>query len=222
VTLEVNTVTGSVSLVGTAATPVAFDYYTITSAGSALDPTGWNSFDDQNLDAIGGGTGENWDESDPSDASELTEFYLLGASSIANGERLPLGHAYNPSIAGQGQDGDLLFRFSRQGSQILRAGDIVYVTPEPLDGDYNNDLEVNAADYTIWRNTLGDDMDLRADGDGDGVVDRDDFIVWKWTYGNTAGSGAISQNGAVPEPSTALLAALFALLVVSNVRKLTR
>jgi hypothetical protein len=64
-------------------------------------------------------------------------------------------------------------------------------------------------------------MDLRADGDGDGVVDRDDFIIWKWTYGNAAGGGA-TANEAVPEPSTALLAGLFALLVVGKVRKLAR
>jgi hypothetical protein len=46
-------------------------------------------------------------------------------------------------------------------------------------GDFNLDGRANAADYTIWRDTLGSTTDLRADGNGDGVVDRADYDLWK-------------------------------------------
>jgi GH35 family endo-1,4-beta-xylanase len=71
-------------------------------------------------------------------------------------------------------------------------------------GDYNGDGVVDAADYTVWRDTLGSTTDLRADGNGDHVIDSGDFDIWKSTYGTTysfgAGSGS-RASGAVPEPS---------------------
>jgi hypothetical protein len=100
----------------------------------------------------------------------------------------------------------LEFRFARQGSQTLSTAEVVYVTPDPLDGDYNGDLSVNAADYTVWRNSLAGAYDPNADGDGDGTNDFDDYVIWKWNYGNTSelGSGASQQNP-IPEPTAALL-----------------
>jgi len=205
--LEVNTVTGSVELVGEAIDPVTFDYYKITSAGNALDPAGWLSLSDQNVDTSGAGVGHSWDEETLSDSSELVELFLRGASQVDSNERLALGHAFDTSVAGQGVDGDLQFQFARQGGQSLRTGEVVYITPDPMDGDYNGDLSVNAADYTVWRNTLGDDMNLTADGDGDGLVDFDDYIIWKWNYGNSAGAGGVASDGSsVPEPVGIVLA----------------
>lgn len=207
--LEVETVTGSVTIVGDPFASVTFDYYTIASAGGALDTAGWLSLDDQDLDAIGPDPGESWDESLASDSSQLYELFLLGASTADVGERMDLGHAFNTSISGQGVNGDLTFSFSRQGSQSLSVGEVVYVTPGPLDGDYNGDLMVNAADYPVWRNTLGSQIDLTADGDGDGKIDIDDYIIWKWTYGNTLGTGtADASTVSAPEPAAATLVLL--------------
>jgi hypothetical protein len=205
--LEVNTVTGSIELVGTGSPQLPFDYYTITSGNDALNPTGWTSLDDQNLDAVGGDAGESWDEAGTSDSSLMVESFLLGASSLGQGDSRALGHAYNPFVAGQGVNGDLVFQYSPQGSNALRTGQVIYVTPAPLDGDYNNDGTVNAADYTVWRNALGGAFNPNADGDGDGVNDRDDYAIWKWTYGNTVGAGSSATGQAnVPEPSTIVFA----------------
>jgi hypothetical protein len=83
-----------------------------------------------------------------------------------------------------------------------------------LAGDYNLDGTVNAADYTVWRNTLGQTIEVgsRADGTGpggvpDGLVDHLDYAFWKAHYGNTVGSGAASgaEGSEVPEPATMLL-----------------
>src|SRR5690606_10125365 len=51
-------------------------------------------------------------------------------------------------------------------------------------GDFNGDMMVDAADYTIWRNSVGQiGKGLAADADGNGVVDGDDYVVWKDHFG---------------------------------------
>jgi hypothetical protein len=45
-------------------------------------------------------------------------------------------------------------------------------------GDFNRDGRVDAADYTIWRDTSGSTTDLRADANGDGAVDEQDRDIW--------------------------------------------
>ena len=80
-----------------------------------------------------------------------------------------------------------------------------------LDGDYNHDGRVDAADYSVWRDSLGQTTNYfsGADGNGDGIVDENDYNVWKWHFGETMeGSVAASQNSAVPEPPSYVLCLL--------------
>jgi hypothetical protein len=83
-------------------------------------------------------------------------------------------------------------------------------------GDYNMNGIVDAADYTVWRNMLGQmGAGLAADGNGDSVVDANDYAVWKSHFGNMSpgsGSSSIGGSPAVPEPSCLLLAALGGLI----------
>lgn len=80
-------------------------------------------------------------------------------------------------------------------------------------GDYNFDGAVDAADYTTWRDSLGQfGDDLNADGNHDGKIDGLDYNVWKSALspGATAGGGSLAARlvaPAVPEPSAAWLAA---------------
>ena len=70
-----------------------------------------------------------------------------------------------------------------------------------LPGDYNQDGTVNAADYSVWRNSLGQTgSGLAADGNGDTRVDEEDYTVWKLHFGETFGSGA-GSNGVPAAPS---------------------
>jgi len=69
-----------------------------------------------------------------------------------------------------------------------------------LPGDYNLDGAVNAADYVVWRRTLGNSVAQYsgADGDGDSMVDDDDYGVWRANFGNTApGAGSGSSYSSV-------------------------
>jgi hypothetical protein len=78
-------------------------------------------------------------------------------------------------------------------------------------GDYNGNGVVDAADYTVWRDTLGQmGTGLAADGNGNGTIDAGDYTVWQTNFGNHAGSGATSSL-AVPEPTGLLLAWIGAL-----------
>ena len=66
----------------------------------------------------------------------------------------------------------------------------------PLAGDYNFNGVVDAADYSVWMDTLGSTIDLRADGRAenagvpDGVVDEHDYAWWKAKFGNVYEQGA--------------------------------
>ena len=76
-----------------------------------------------------------------------------------------------------------------------------------LPGDYNDDGSVDAADYTLWRDSFGQTgTGLAADGNGDGTIDEGDFEVWRLYYGETTGTGAGGFTGAgVPEPTSGWL-----------------
>lgn len=95
-----------------------------------------------------------------------------------------------------------------QDFSLLRSG-LTFNVP----GDYNGDGEVDAADYTVWRNTLGSTTNLAANGDdtGDsqGVIDEADYLVWKNNFG--AGSAASVALAATPVPEPASIAALLLL-----------
>ncbi len=99
---------------------------------------------------------------------------------------------------------------------------LTVVEAADLLGDYNDDGVVDAADYTVWRDTLGSTSDLRANGDdagtSAGVIDEADYAVWKANFGTTAGAGSTpSLSAAVPEPaSLVLLIGSLALLMVAR------
>jgi hypothetical protein len=73
-------------------------------------------------------------------------------------------------------------------------------------GDYNRDGSVDAADYVVWRGTLGHTGDdLWADGNWNNAVDSGDFNIWRDHLGQTAFAGGSFAAASVPEPATAAL-----------------
>jgi hypothetical protein len=73
-------------------------------------------------------------------------------------------------------------------------------------GDYNNDGVTDAADYTVWRDRLGETTSLVND-QTIGSVDQIDYAWWRRGYSRAASSSAAF---AIPEPTAAAL--LFASL----------
>jgi hypothetical protein len=84
----------------------------------------------------------------------------------------------------------------------------LFIPPPQIEpGDYNQDDVVDAADYVVWRNSIGQTVPMLgtgADGDGDGVIGPADFDVWRANFDGTA-QGSGSQTGEVPEPSALTL-----------------
>jgi hypothetical protein len=89
---------------------------------------------------------------------------------------------------------------------MIRA--IVGTTPA-VAGDYNQDGRVDAADYIVWRKSLGESVPVfsGADGDGNGTIDHADYDFWRMRFGHPLirGAGSAADGAIVPEPCTVLL-----------------
>ena len=80
----------------------------------------------------------------------------------------------------------------------------------PTSGDYNNNGVVDAADYVVWRKTLGETGTwLAADGDNNNRIDAGDYGVWRASFGQMGSNGfPLSPSGFwanVPEPDGLML-----------------
>lgn len=110
-------------------------------------------------------------------------------------------------------------------ASIVDATDLVLSVG--LQGDFNGDGVVNIADYTVWRNNLGavDETPLMGNGDGVNGVDAGDYALWKANFGNgLLGASAVSEQSAVPEPTTwlTLVFGLAALVCLRSRQKMAK
>jgi hypothetical protein len=189
--LEVNKTTGNVQIKNLTNTPLQLDFYRISSAASALSLAGWNSLDDQNISAVDGadaGTvagdspGEGWDQAGGSNSSQLVELFLGETGSLlAANQSLNLGAAFNTSVFGVGNDGDVQMSFGLVGGLQLN-GMVTYVTGGGAPGDFDANGQVDGNDFIFWqKNNLGAAA----------------LMTWRQNYGN-----AVAAAGAIPEPAT--------------------
>lgn len=81
-------------------------------------------------------------------------------------------------------------------------------------GDFNADGVVNTADYTVWRDYVGQYTGGLADSNGDGWVNGADLAAWRTHFGRALGS---LFPFSIPEPTAATLLAT-AFLCVSRRR----
>jgi hypothetical protein len=209
--LEVNTTTGQVSLKNqnAAGAAVTFDYYEIISAGTtglngnSLNATAWNSLQEQNLPGFpaGNGTGNGWEQFGGASSSVVGESYATGNSSAVNNSTINLGPAFRPGFAQ-----DLIFQYGQ-----------IFGASAALDGDFNSDGKVDAADYVVWRKTIGTPAAYntwRANFGAVAAPSGPSTIVQGSVRYVTSGGGS-----AVPEPSAVLLVGLGLATVVGGFRR---
>lgn len=79
-----------------------------------------------------------------------------------------------------------------------------------IPSDFNGDGQVDASDYTIWRDNFTR-VNVPGDADGDGFVGNSDLAIWASEYG--MGVPAASQT-VIPEPATGFLMAILATAVL--------
>jgi hypothetical protein len=71
-------------------------------------------------------------------------------------------------------------------------------------GDYNQDGIVDAADFTVWRDTRGSTTNLIADGNGNNAIDAGDYTVWQQNFGQADAKNSVDSAELVPEPASAI------------------
>jgi hypothetical protein len=204
--LDVDFGSGNVKLKNESSIAVTIEAYMINSAAGSLN-TAWNGLRD---------TVANWQQN-VGTANALAEVSRLNTNSAPGAPLAPLtiapGATYDLGTAftvGSVWDLDFSFLLTSDTAGDGFGGEVRYVG---LYGDYNGDGAVNAADYTVWRDTMNSMSDLRADGNGNGTVDQADYAVWSGNYGATVPS-SFSSAVATPEPTA--IASLLAAIVFAG------
>jgi PEP-CTERM motif len=188
--LEVNTITGQAAIKNQTGETINIDYYEITSAGSSLNSDSWNSFQEQNRAGFprGDGFGTGWEHFGNIGSKVVGESYLGGNSAVGQNANVGLGAAFRPGFAQ-----DLVFQY----------GAVLGGSAAPS-GDYNSDNRVDAADYVVWRKTIGTQAAYntwRANFGATGGPTGPSTLVQGFVRYVTSGPGA---GSAVPEPSTVI------------------
>ena len=111
--------------------------------------------------------------------------------------------------------------FGFDAGNVLRIDNVLVQTIEfvAVEGDYNGNGTVDAADYALWRDLLNQSgAGLAADGNGDEVVNQLDYDYWRTRFGNTSnGDSAFNTGVATPEPTSLSLLVLSAVALAWRV-----
>jgi hypothetical protein len=85
-----------------------------------------------------------------------------------------------------------------------------------INGDYNDNGAVDAADYVIWRKHQGTTTTLPNDPHG-GTIGAAQYNTWRANFG--MGGGAAANGAPVPEPTSWMMAALLAVVLSAIQRR---
>lgn len=210
--LVVDPVTGYTRIDG-ADVNVDIDYYEISSAASQLNTGDWQSLQDQGIDGNTAVDGFGWEEAGGSNPAVVAEAFLTGPGGSDSTVAASSTYAFLGELFDGGATVTEDLQFFYQVDGALVQGNVIADTVTPpvgIDGDYNNDGMVDAADYTVWRDNLGTSAVLPNDTTP-GSVDAGDYTVWVNNFGQ---SSSASSASAVPEPTTIALV-VFGCLMIS-------
>lgn len=175
-----------------------FDGYTISSSTDELQFIDWMSIAD-NYDATGDQSVDSSAEwfvisADSSSLTEVSPMAFSGA--LAPGASVLLGELWS------GLTEDLSATVS-SGASTMAIG----VDYRDLTADYDGNLVIDLNDFAVFTSTFGSISDLRADGNNDGVVDAADYTVWRDSseLSLVAPIDDLSAQSALPPQVTSLL-----------------
>ncbi len=142
--------------------------------------------------------------SSPSDGTEsispadrYREGWALGYWHYGLASGSPTGWTSSPSgpTARTLSDGDWnSYAFATTLNNNEFAENLIAAEPDGLSGDFNNDGNVDAADYTVWRDGLGISYT------------QSDYNIWQSNFGEISSSSTSSSIAlTIPEPATAAL-----------------
>jgi hypothetical protein len=206
--LRVNLTSGQMSVLGGDVIPVPINYIDITSANGVLNGASLSGLSTRTPDSVdgtdpdtipGSSSGEKWQVLSATD-NRLTEAFLLGSSTFLNSRNESLGAVFDTSTSPANRD--IIFTYTTIFGDIVN-GLVQYFVPAGVNGDYNNNGVVDAADYVLWRKHLNTPTTLP--NDSTPGVALGDYTVWRTNFGRTA-SGSGASLSAVPEPATSQLA----------------
>jgi hypothetical protein len=142
---------------------------------------------------------------------------IAGVVAHEIGHNLGLNHTASGGPNLMSPNGTTAQLTTAQISSVFQTSSFPQLVPANLSGDYNHDGAVDAADYAVWRNTVGATSNLAADGNRNGVIDNGDYTFWRARFGTTSGAAQVLPSS-VPEPATwaYLLAALTMLAAHRN------
>ncbi len=194
--LIVDRATGQVTLNSPGSLDIDLVGLRLRSPSGSLDTSDWLSITD-NYDADSGAAldGDNaWLKLSEkgTDVSEAT----FGTTTISPGQTVNLG---NLLVLGGADDLEAEYAdpITQAGKPVL----VRYVNQAPaglLPGDYNDDGAVDAADYSVWRDSLGASVLLPNEVVSIGRVSSEDYAVWRAGFGSTDAPAAAMASA--PEP----------------------
>ncbi len=192
--------------------------YLATWEGQLAEGAVMNTMESYNAKQFGGTSGF-------SDQGQLADW-------IAHGGTFGVGNVWEPFAFSVADNEYLLTHFFLHGMtwaeaawssvpylswQQLVLGDPL-ATVQLLSGDADGDHDVDGADFLLWQQNYGTQMNAtleEGDFDGDGDVDGADFLVWQRFFGTNfsdvpdggeaGASGTWVDLPGIPEPASAVL-----------------
>ena len=205
--LRINTFNGEAFLEGDDQIVSAINFLSVNSANGVLTGDIASGLSEAGIAAQDGpdpGTaagdfaGEQWENLTDSETADslFAEAFLFGETAFDDTTSFSLGHLFD--IDTLVADRDVSFTYSLgSGTTIdVPASSVEYFTDASagLPGDFNSDGNVDAIDFTTWRNNLGT------------LYTQTDYDVWAYYYGLSS----TPPSASVPEPSTTVMVALAA------------
>jgi hypothetical protein len=152
-------------------------------------------------------SGSGWTNiSFPIGPTDLTRVQGSGSFTtlMGNIDTLRLLHSTTPNSRGQ------------RITATLGVDNIMAIGGASLEGDYNDNGTVDAADYVVWREWLSQSVTIPNDSTP-GSVTEADYSVWRSHFGQQPGSSAIAVP--VPEPSSTLTLLAFPAGCAAGIRR---